>query len=86
MSADVINLFSERLRMLPARQQVALSESLLDDSLASQDSRQYRRLTHREIAAGATKEFVFGVEVNELETIAESVSLASHCANHHGVV
>jgi hypothetical protein len=43
-------------------------------------------LVHREIAAGATKDFVFGVKVNELETIAESVSLANHCANHDGVV
>jgi hypothetical protein len=71
--------------MMPVRQRLAPSESLLDDSLASQESRPYHRLPHREIAADATREFVIGVEVNELETIAESVSLASHCTKQHGV-
>jgi hypothetical protein len=40
-------------------------------------------LVHREIAAGATKEFVFGVKVNELEAIAESIPLANHGTNRH---
>jgi hypothetical protein len=41
-------------------------------------------LVNSQIAAGASNQFVHGVRVNELETVAKGTLLANHRMNRHG--